>query len=315
MDGGLEIKSIKPELYKIAGDNRQFIEAHVEIEADGLVFSSDLIQDPIAVRYAFSNTAEGNLYNKAGLPASPFRTDDWPILYNSVAIKSIYDPLQQGFMVSMEGSGDDQIVYTLDGVEPGLESKLYSGPFLVKQKTNIHAKAVSQNQLSEQTATKEVLIHKATYRPIQYLSSVSTKYGGQGLYTLLNGQRGNVNNSNDPEWQGWDGTDMEVILDLGENQKTRKITVGFLQNQNSWIFLPTQVMISMSSNGRNYNEIYNQTMTLTNDPVNKSVQYAANVNNATRYIKIKAINVGTCPPWHPGSGSKAWLFADEVLVE
>ncbi len=315
IEGGLEIRSIKPELYKIAGDNRQFIDAQVEIEPDGLVFSSELIQDPIAVRYAFSNTAEGNLYNKAGLPASPFRTDDWPILYNAVAIKSIYDPLQQGFMVSMEGSRDDQIVYTLDGVEPGLESKVYSGPFLVKQKTNIYAKAVSQNQLSEQTAAKEVLIHKATYRPIQYLSTFSTKYSGQGPYTLINGQRGNVNNSNDPEWQGWDGNDMEVILDLGEIQKTRKITVGFFQNQSSWIFLPKQVMISMSTNGRNFNEIYNQTLPLTNDLVNKSVQHTVIVNNTTRYIKIKAFNVGTCPPWHPGSGSKAWLFADEVLVE
>jgi hypothetical protein len=34
-----------------------------------------------------------------------------------------------------------------------------------------------------------------------------------------------------------------------------------------------------------------------------------------RYIKVKAINRGECPPWHPGSGKKAWLFADEIVID
>lgn len=315
MDGGLEIRGNKPDLYKIAGDNRQFIEAKVEIENDGIVFSNELIPDPIAVRYAFSNTAEGNLYNKAGLPASPFRTDDWPILYNVVTIKSVYDPLQKGFMVSMEGNPSDQIVYTLDGHEPGLQSKVYTGPILVTQKTNVTAKALSQNQLSENTISKEVLIHKATYRPISLATPASSKYSGIGPYTLINGQRGNPNNINDPEWQGWEGNDLEVILDLGENLKTRKITIGFLQNQNAWIFWPKQVLMSVSTNGKNYNEIYNESTTTTNDRINQIKNHTANLNSNIRFVKIKALNVGTCPPWHTGAGSKAWLFADEILVE
>ena len=34
-----------------------------------------------------------------------------------------------------------------------------------------------------------------------------------------------------------------------------------------------------------------------------------------RYVRIVARNVGTCPPWHPGAGGKAWLFVDEIIVE
>jgi sialate O-acetylesterase len=37
------------------------------------------VKNPVAVRFAWNNTAEPNLFNKAGLPASTFRTDDWPV--------------------------------------------------------------------------------------------------------------------------------------------------------------------------------------------------------------------------------------------
>jgi len=40
--------------------------------------SSKDVPKPLAVRYAWANNPECNLYNKEGLPASPFRTDDWP---------------------------------------------------------------------------------------------------------------------------------------------------------------------------------------------------------------------------------------------
>ena len=47
------------------------------ISGNELVVSSDKVPDPKAVRYAFSNEAMPNLANKAGLPASSFRTDKW----------------------------------------------------------------------------------------------------------------------------------------------------------------------------------------------------------------------------------------------
>ncbi|MEP7324174.1 MAG: sialate O-acetylesterase, partial [Saprospiraceae bacterium] len=314
INGGLEIKGNKPELYKIAGENKQFIDAKVEVEEDGLVFSSDVVTDPVAVRYAFTNISEGNLFNKAGLPASPFRTDDWPVVYNNVAIKSVYDPTKQGFLITLEGDPSDKFVYSIDGSEPGLSSSLYEGPFLIKQKTNVSAKAVTNNVLSQSIATKEIILSKATYRPVTYITPASSKYAGSGIYTLINGQRGNITNANDPEWQGWD-SDMEVILDLGENQKTHKISVGFLQNQNAWIFLPSQVTISVSTNGKTFVDVDKENEVLANNRTPLLKTYEANLNTTARYIKVKAMNIGTCPAWHPGSGSKSWVFADEIVVE
>ncbi len=62
----------------VAGADQKFVEAKGRIEGNTLIVSSDAVKSPVAVRYGWSNTAEPNLANKEGLPASTFRTDDWP---------------------------------------------------------------------------------------------------------------------------------------------------------------------------------------------------------------------------------------------
>jgi sialate O-acetylesterase len=61
----------------IAGEDKKFVEAKGVIEGDTLIVSSETVKKPVAVRYGWSNTAMPNLANKAGLPASSFRTDNW----------------------------------------------------------------------------------------------------------------------------------------------------------------------------------------------------------------------------------------------
>jgi sialate O-acetylesterase len=64
--------------FAIAGADRKFVLADARMEADGIVVSSGEVSEPVAVRYAWADNPVCNLYNKEGLPASPFRTDDWP---------------------------------------------------------------------------------------------------------------------------------------------------------------------------------------------------------------------------------------------
>jgi sialate O-acetylesterase len=65
--------------FEIAGDDKNFLPAQASLEGDSVVVSCDKVLLPIAVRYDWANspTPLGNLYNKEGLPASPFRTDTW----------------------------------------------------------------------------------------------------------------------------------------------------------------------------------------------------------------------------------------------
>jgi sialate O-acetylesterase len=63
--------------FSIAGEDQKFVWASARIDGDSVIVWSDQVKKPVAVRYAWANNPECNLYNKAGLPASPFRTDDW----------------------------------------------------------------------------------------------------------------------------------------------------------------------------------------------------------------------------------------------
>ncbi|MGN0843773.1 MAG: hypothetical protein ACI4QT_00970, partial [Kiritimatiellia bacterium] len=64
--------------FAIAGADRKWHVANARIDGTQVVVSSPEVPAPVAVRYAFHGAPECNLYNRAGLPASPFRTDDWP---------------------------------------------------------------------------------------------------------------------------------------------------------------------------------------------------------------------------------------------
>jgi len=64
--------------FAVAGQDRKFHFAQAEIRGGKVVVWSDAVKIPAAVRYAWDFLPECNLYNSAGLPASPFRTDDWP---------------------------------------------------------------------------------------------------------------------------------------------------------------------------------------------------------------------------------------------
>jgi hexosaminidase len=85
----------------------------------------------------------------------------------------------------------------------------------------------------------------------------------------------------------------------------------------SWIFLPEKVEFYSSADGINYTLMSTYYPAETDDiRLDGPVMLARNFDNLrTQYIRIKATNIGTCPPNHPGAGKKAWLFVSEVEIE
>ncbi|MBI5774997.1 MAG: sialate O-acetylesterase [Verrucomicrobia bacterium] len=76
-DGGLVAKDGELKGFVIAGEDKQWKPATARIEKDKVIVSSPEVKKPLAARYAWENFPACNLYNGAGLPATPFRTDDW----------------------------------------------------------------------------------------------------------------------------------------------------------------------------------------------------------------------------------------------
>ncbi|MBK9120414.1 MAG: 9-O-acetylesterase [Phycisphaerales bacterium] len=78
--GGLATRDgAAPSHFEIAGVDRRFVPAQAVLDSDTVVVHSEAVPEPVAVRYAWSQRAEPNLMNREGLPASPFRTDNWPV--------------------------------------------------------------------------------------------------------------------------------------------------------------------------------------------------------------------------------------------
>lgn len=76
--GGLVAKDGELTYFTIAEEGKDFVAAKAVIDGDCIVVSSNEVKKPVAVRFGWENSAEPNLFNKEGLPASPFRTDDRP---------------------------------------------------------------------------------------------------------------------------------------------------------------------------------------------------------------------------------------------
>jgi sialate O-acetylesterase len=77
-EGGLVVKGGgPPKGFAIAGADKQFVWADAEIDGDKVIVHSAQVPHPVSVRYAWADDPDANLYNRADLPAGPFRLDDW----------------------------------------------------------------------------------------------------------------------------------------------------------------------------------------------------------------------------------------------
>lgn len=105
----------KLDAFAIAGQDRLWHWARAEIQGSTVVVSSDEVAQPVAVRYAWAmNPSQRNLlYNREGFPASPFRTDDWPLFDPSDDIVTVNKPEKPDAYRSRDW-GRPRMIYTDD---------------------------------------------------------------------------------------------------------------------------------------------------------------------------------------------------------
>jgi len=170
--------------------------------------------------------------------------------------------------------------------------------------------------MNETVSQKTIVFHKALGADVVYINDPSFKYTGQGEQTLVDGLKGSTIHS-DGLWQGFDGTDLDIVIDLGKQKEISRVTGSFFQRERSWIFLPKAMEASWSMDGKNYSNpvrVKNKIDPKTEGAFTKELIVEFPAQNA-RFIKVKALNFGVCPAWHRGAGDDAWLFMDEVIVE
>ena len=210
---------------------------------------------------------------------------------------------------------DAEIHFTLDGSEPSIRSNVYQRPILIRKTTTL--KAYAQGRETPKSYSIEAHFTKI---PKNRRITLNTKYSGQysagGDLALIDFVHGNENFQTGT-WQGYEGTDIDAVVDLGAIMPVRTLSLGCFQDQGAWIFMPLDVTFWISDDGKNFSKAG----VVANDVDEKlsgvkTKEFSLNVKGTkTRFVKVVARNRGACPVWHPGAGSKSWIFADEINVE
>jgi len=234
-----------------------------------------------------------------------------------VTIQPKFDTTLNKLKISLEREFPDvDIHYTIDGSEPTLRSAIYSEPFLLYKSATVKAVTFSDNNLNTKPISEKFDLNLATGKPIQYVANYDEGFKGRGKITLVNGIRGSIH-YNDEEWQGWNTTNMEVVVDLQKPQEISSISAGFLQDIGTWMFMPTKVEYFISTDGLNFRkagEVANDVDPLSFEKQVKDFSVAFSATTAN-YIKILAHNRAIIPHGHPLAGGAVWLFCDEIAVK
>ncbi|MBT2558607.1 family 20 glycosylhydrolase [Hymenobacter sp. ISL-91] len=226
-------------------------------------------------------------------------------------------PAPGGLQAALAAGGPDiELHYTLDGTPPTLTSPLYSEPLLIARPTRLRVLAARAGRPLAELPAVRLRPHAALGRPVQLAAPFHPAYSGGGPNALTDGRLGSAD-YRDGAWQGFERTDFGATLALGEaGRGVDSVTVAFLQDWNSWVFLPRTVRFRFSADGRTFGPAIEQQttepLTLVG-PVRRTYRAAVPTAGA-RFVRVEAANVGVCPPGHPGAGGAAFLMVDEVIV-
>jgi hexosaminidase len=234
-----------------------------------------------------------------------------------VSAKTQFDPEKKQLAVSLGSElAGIEIHYTTDGSEPTVQSTIYNEPVLIDKTLTLKAVTIINGVAAEKPMSQSFNINKATVKPVKYLIPYSENYKGSGEHTLVNGIRGSTNH-HDGEWQGWSGTNMEIVIDLQQATEIHSVSVGSLQNAGASIFFPKKMEFFVSADGLKFQkvaEVINEV-----DPLSREKQlkdFTASFNPVTaNFVKVVAQNLGKCPKGHVGEGKATWMFIDEIAVE
>ncbi|WP_242202162.1 DUF4838 domain-containing protein [Aestuariivivens insulae] len=157
--------------------------------------------------------------------------------------------------------------------------------------------------------------NKASGKPVTLLTKPK-KYANEDPQTLTDGALGG--SSFYANWLGFEGNDMEAIIDLEKLNQISSISTAFLQVTNHVVFFPKEVKYYGSVDGSSYIElgtVHNKRPLSKTSKVNDIQYFNVTIKpTSIRYLKVKAINLKQAPYWHHAAGLPSWIFADEVIV-
>jgi len=215
-----------------------------------------------------------------------------------------------------------QIRYTLDGSDPAQGIVAKTNQLILKETTRIRMVQLLPTADADNYAFKsdesEAVFNRLPRRiKLSWSPAPKAEYQAGGPLTLVDGLFGDTE-WRKGRWVGWEGKDVELLLDFGSPQEIKAVYGSFVQDSKPWIVFPKAMEVYGSSDGKSYQLLFSSTEKV--DALNEAVQIhqlgqklAAPVQ--LRYLKIKIVHYGQLPRQHLGHPNAAYIFMDEVVVQ
>jgi hypothetical protein len=212
------------------------------------------------------------------------------------------------------------IRYTLDGTDPdSLNSSFYKKPIRLFNNTVVKTKAFKPGWISSDIVQRN--FYKSTIHPdsIVLLQLPDPKYRASGPKTLFDYELGDKNFGN-AKWLGYKDANMEMVIGFNQPTAIKEIYFNALVNLGSYIFPIVSIDVMGSMDGKNYTLISKNNYPAVTDATPKTLNETRGFSCAIgkpapyKFYKLVATNLKKLPSWHPGKGTPAWIFVDEIFL-
>jgi hexosaminidase len=195
-----------------------------------------------------------------------------------------------------------QIHYTIDGTDPKLSSPVFSGNIVSDQSLSIRAALYEGVQQLGGIFIRNFSVSLSTAKEITLANPPHEEYNKGGAFSLIDGSTSSMPWLPE-EWLGFAGNDLDATINLGELLRISKVTVDVLKENAGKIYLPKEVVVLISDNGKDFIKV----ASLNQSEIEKMkralrLQFPS---VQTKWVKVIAKN----------SNGKDWLFVDEIKVE
>ena len=205
----------------------------------------------------------------------------------------------------------------ITGIQPWADNGrfTYTGPVLISPLGGTY----SAGQGNSNWISQKFFMNKATGKKITLVNEPNKSYPGNSAFTLVDGVQNEKGLARSSEFLGFLGKDIDAMVDLKTLTDISKVALHVLDQNGSWIYLPSQVEITYLPDMDITDEIIKnapkQTKTIDAIKDKGAKTIVIESKQQCRYIHIVAKNFGIIPSGNPGAGNAAWLFMDEIEVE
>lgn len=265
---------------------------HMDI-MNGGVFQMNLVTDSKESKFGKNKKMLGALQKLQPAPAL-----DAPMIFRDSATVKI-----------STASINDKIYYSFNDTL----FKPYEKYFTISANCKISAFSVRGKDTSAYTRGRFYKMKHPDWKA-SYNYKYNSQYSGGGNEALFDGIYGDAN-WRKGFWQGFQGKDVEITIDLGKEQLVGSFSATVLQDTRAWIVYPTHVEFKISADGKKFEPAAEAKNLVPADSLEAQVQTLSVIPfrpMLARYVKVILHQYGKLPEWHPGKGGDSFIFVSEI---